>query len=77
MIWKSLFNPLRDGIPVVPAGSPEHLQPNPGTPLYPATKGQVFEYLKSVVGERATFTNKKRFGSGHQADLMDLNIHIE
>lgn len=70
------FNPVRDGIPTLPAGSPEHLEPLPGTPLYPATASQVFEYLKDTVGQRAKFINKQRFGDGHSPDLRDLSIQI-
>jgi len=71
------YNPLRDGIPEIPAGSPEFLEPLPGTPLYPATRAQVFEYLKREAGKRASFINKRRFGTDGQPDLRDLDIRIQ
>jgi len=71
------YNPLRDGVPELPAGSPEFLEPLPGTPLYPATPAQVFEYLKREAGKRAHFINKQRFGDGVSPDLRDLDIRIQ
>lgn len=68
------YNPFRDGIPELPAGSPEHLQPLPGTPLYPATDGQIYEYAKKFIGERVQVIDKKRFGSGH---IQDLALRID
>lgn len=68
------FNPFRDGIPELPAGSPEHLQPLPGTPLYPATDGQIMDYLRRFIVERVTVVNTKRFGGN---TLQDIAIHIE
>ena len=68
------FNPFRDGIPELPAGSPEHVQPLPGTPLYPATDGQIMDYLKRFVGDRATVVNKGRFGKDN---IQDIALHIE
>lgn len=67
------FNPFRDGIPELPAGSPEHLQPLPGTPLYPATGGQVRDYLRRFIADRVTVINKNRFGSG----IEDLALRIQ
>jgi hypothetical protein len=71
------FNPLRDGVPEIPAGSSEFLEPKAGTPLYPATRAQVFEYLKREVGKRASFINKQRFGTDGKPDLRDLDIRIQ
>lgn len=68
------FNPFRDGIPELPAGSPEHLQPLPGTPLYPATNEQIAAYLRKFIGDRVTVIDKNRFGGGA---LQDLALHIE
>lgn len=68
------YNPIRDGIPDLPAGSPENLAPKPGTPLYLASEGQVYEWLKKFVGERAQVIDTKKYGGGH---LEDLALHIE
>lgn len=68
------YNPFRDGIPELPAGSPEHLQPLPGTPLYPATDGQIKDYLRRFIVDRVTVVNRNRFGGN---TLQDLAIHIE
>lgn len=67
------FNPFRDGIPELPAGSPAHLQPLPGTDLYPATDGQIMDYLRRFVGQRASVINRQRFGGG----IEDLALRIE
>jgi len=68
------YNPFRDGIPELPAGSPEHLSPLPGTPLYPATDGQIRDYLRRFIVERVTVINRNRFGGN---TLQDLALHIE
>lgn len=68
------YNPFFDGLPDLPAGSPEHLQPLPGTPLYPATDGQVYEWLKRFVAARVQVINRNRFGKDN---IQDLAIHIE
>lgn len=68
------FNPLRDGIPDVPAGSPENLQPLPGMKLYPATDGQVHEWITRFIASRVSVIDKGRFGQGQ---LQDLALHIE
>ena len=68
------YNPIRDGLPDLPAGSPEHLAPKPGTPLFYASEGQVYQWLKEFVGERAQVIDTKKFGGGH---LEDLALHIE
>ena len=67
------FNPFRDGIPELPSGSPAHIQPLPGTLLYPATDGQIMAYLTKFVGDRATVINRNRFGKG----IEDLALRIE
>ncbi len=68
------YNPFRDGLPDLPAGSPEHLKPLPGTPLYPASNGQIMAWLVGFVGDRATVINKNQFGKDN---LEDLALHIE
>lgn len=68
------YNPFRDGIPELPAGSPQHLQPLPGTPLYPATDSQIYDYAVRFIGDRVTVIDKQRFGRGH---IQDLALHIE
>jgi hypothetical protein len=55
----SRYNPIHDGIPDLPAHSPQNLQPMPGTNLFPATPGQVMEWLKGVIGKRAEVQNRK------------------
>jgi len=70
------FNPVRDGIPELPAGAPAHLAPLPGTPLYPATEGQVMDYLRRFIGSRAEVINKNRFGPGYKDDVRDLALRI-
>lgn len=78
--WKSRgpndnkFNPFRDGLPELPAGSPEHLRPLPGTVTYPATDGQIMAYARKFVGDRASVIDRRRFGVGK---LQDLAIRIE
>lgn len=64
------YNPVRDGIPELPAGSPQHLQPIPGTPLYPATPAQVYEWLMRFVADRFEVLDKQKFGGGHAADIV-------
>jgi len=66
------YNPFRDGIPELPAGSPAHLQPLPGTDLYPATDDQIMQFARKFVGERAEVINKNRFGGG----IEDLALRI-
>ena len=68
------YNPCRDGIADLPAGSPEHLQPLAGTQLFPATEGQIYDWLFKFTSERATVIDKRRFGGGH---LEDLAVRIE
>lgn len=68
------YNPLRDGLPDVPTGSPENIEPLPGTKLYPASADQVLDWLKEFIGARATVINKNRFGPGY---VEDLAIRIE
>lgn len=68
------YNPFRDGIPELPAGSPQHLQPLPGTDLFPATDGQIHDYLRRFVAARVTVVNKNRFGGN---TIQDLALRIE
>lgn len=68
------YNPFYDGLPDLPSGSPEHLQPLPGTKLYPATDAQVYEWLKRFVGARVQVINRQRFGKDN---LQDLAVRIE
>ena len=64
------FNPVYDGIPDVPRGSSENLQPVPGTNLYPATPQQVVDWLKrDVIGPRVEVQNHKRGLDGYQPTL--------
>ena len=67
------YNPFRDGIPELPAGSPQHLQPLPGTDLFPATDGQIHDYLRRFVAARVTVINKERFGGS----IQDLSLRIQ
>jgi hypothetical protein len=65
------YNPVYDGIPNLPPGSPEHLQPLPGTKLYPATPDQVLEWLKtSVLAPRIKVINNKRGLRGYQPSIQ-------
>ncbi len=68
------YNPFRDGIPELPAGSPQHLQPLPGTDLFPATNGQIHDYLRRFVAARVQVVNKNRFGGN---TIQDLALRIE
>ncbi len=68
------YNPFRDGIPELPAGSPQHLQPLPGTPLYPASDGQIHDYLRRFIADRVKVVNTKRFGGN---TIQDLALRIE
>lgn len=64
------YNPVYDGLPDAPPGSPVNLQPPAGTNLYPATPYQVLEWLKTtVIGPRAKIVNHKRGMSGYQPSL--------
>lgn len=71
---RARYNPIRDGLPDLPAGSPQHLAPKPGTPLYYASEGQVYLWLRNFVADRAKVVDTKRFGGG---TLQDLALHIE
>ena len=71
---RARYNPIRDGLPDLPAGSPEHLAPKPGTKLFYASEGQVYQWLKEFVGQRAQVIDTKKYGGGH---LEDLALHIE
>lgn len=63
------YNPVYDGIPELPAGSSLGLQPPPGTNLFPATAGQVVEWLKTnVIGPRAKIIDKSKGRSGYAGD---------
>ena len=68
------FNPFRDGIPELPAGSPEHVQPQPGTDMYPATDGQIHDYLRRFIADRVKVINKNRFGGN---TIQDIALRIE
>ena len=64
-----MYNPVYDGIPELPFGSSRHLQPPAGTDLYPATPGQVVEWLKtSVIGPRAKIIDKGKGRTGYAQD---------
>lgn len=65
----TLYNPVYDGIPDLPPGARENLQPLPGSKLYPATPGEVFLWLKTkVVGPRAQLVNRKQGRTGTARD---------
>jgi hypothetical protein len=66
---RAKYNPIRDGLPDLPAGSPQHLMPMPGTPLYPATGSQVYQWLLKFVAQRAQVIDTKKYGGGTLADL--------
>lgn len=68
------YNPFYDGLPDLPAGSPEHLQPLPGTPLYPASDSQIMEWFVRFIGDRVQVINKNKFGKDN---LQDLALRIE
>jgi len=68
------YNPFRDGTPSLPAGSPEHFQPNPATKLYPCTKAQVYDYCRQVIVERVTLINRNRFGGN---TMQDISLRIQ
>ena len=70
----SKYNPIRDGIPDVPAGSPETLAPRAGTKLYRASEGQVYDWLLKFVAQRAKVVDTKRYGGG---SLADLTLQVE
>ncbi len=72
------YNPVYDGIPydVVP-GTPQSLQPGTAT-LYPASQIEILEWFKRIIGARAEFINKDRFGAGYKTDVVNtLRIHRE
>jgi len=66
---RSRYNPIRDGLPDVPVGSPETVAPKPGSPLYYASEGQVYDWLLKFVAQRAKIVDTKRYGGGSIADL--------
>lgn len=68
------YNPFYDGLPDLPAGSPAHLQPLPGTKLYPSTDGQIMEWMVRFIGDRVSVINKNKYGKDN---LEDLAIRIE
>lgn len=71
----SRYNPIYDGIPELPEGSPENLQPLPGTQLYPATPQEVYAYLAKFLGKRAEFVNKKDGRTGYKEPIDTVRIH--
>ena len=63
------FNPIYDGIPEAPPGSPDNIEPLPGTHLYPASEQQVFDWIKThVIGPRVQLINKRRGFTGFARD---------
>lgn len=71
---RAKYNPFRDGIPDLPAGAPNFLQPTPEMPLIPATEAQVYQWLLKHVAQRAKVVDTKRFGGG---TLQDLSLRID
>lgn len=74
--WKSRkpnlreFNPIYDGIPTLPSGAAENLQPRPGSKLYPASEQQIFDWLKrDVLGPRISLINKHKNWDGYAGDV--------
>ena len=66
----TLYNPVYDGIPHLSPGSPENLQPIPGTSLYPASPGDVLEWIKTtVIGPRAEVINRQTGQGGYISEL--------
>ena len=70
------YNPVRDGLIDVPAGSPEWLSPLPGSQFYHATPGQVAVWLKGNIAPRVSVIEKNRFGPGFSDDVADLAVRI-
>lgn len=70
---RNLYNPIRDGIPDVPAGSNKFLAPK-GEELFRATEAQVYDWLVKNIAQRAKIVDTKRFGGG---TLADMALHIE
>lgn len=66
------YHPFRDGIPEYPKGAPKNLTPDLND-CYPATDAQIYAWIYSFVGARATVINKRKFGSG----VQDLALRIE
>lgn len=66
------YNPFRDGVPDRPEGRPDFLKPDPSG-MFPATNGEIYDYLKKEVGKRASVINKRRFGDG----IQDLALQIQ
>ncbi len=76
----TMYNPIYDGLPDAPAGHRELLQPLPGTNLYPATPGQVYEWMKTqLIGPRVAIVNKKKgwkgYSSGESAE--DYSVRVQ
>lgn len=70
------YHPFRDGLPDLPAGSPKNLAPDMDK-LYPATDGQIYEWMKGFVAARVKIVNKKRGLDGYSGDIRDLALRIE
>ena len=70
------FNPLFDGIPDLPSGSPEHLEPLPGTKLYPATRGQVYDWLRRFVAARTQVIEHKR-NKAFKDDITNYTLRFK
>lgn len=77
----SRLNPLRDGIPLFADGSwVLEMDPRRGSEIQrlQAPPGVVYEWLKAMVGSRASLTNKRYKWNGIQPDLglIDKNLTI-
>lgn len=68
---RAKWNPFRDGLPEVPTGAPEFMQPSKDLPLVPATPGQVYDYLLKHVAQRMKVVDRKGQGM-----LQDMAIRI-
>jgi len=72
------YNPIHDGIPELPPSADKALaKPLPGTKLYPASRFEVYEWLRRVVAARITMTNMKKGIKGHVPDLSDYKVTIQ
>lgn len=71
---RNKYNPLRDGIPDLPPGSPAFLSPSEEMPLFPATEAEVYEWLRTHIAQRAKVVDTNRFGGG---TLEDMAVRIE
>jgi hypothetical protein len=70
------YNPIYDGIPEVPPEERAVFQPKPGAKLYPASRYQVYEWLKRVVASRVELVNRKSGKRGYKGDISDFTLRV-